>query len=391
MKFTFSLLTQSFRRTKGSLQAFWMSVLLTTVLPFSNGQSEQLNDKTRTAIETISKYADSGFDRLSPQFEQIGYIPPEHLKSDWQRWPTGRRVEMAYREYEYLVPGEGDKFLALMSQNLAQIYDPIYLEAVLKPYLIPDENLPKMLSCNRNLINLQDYEQVIRTFDTSPEVKSAIETISLYTESGALGGTHYLLAEFCKQKDAEIFEILGNSKSSKEALIEGVHRASSVQSADEIVRQMTEYVCYHYEGAREEPTLKDWKTDLAKTFSGNSVKKEILPIDDLGGGHNIGGINFPLNFKTTMRMVELVPDESSNSIQVIINPAYINRIPSNFCQKFGEKLQGLFDLDASFKHRTTFEKEALEIETEMRHFLKNTHTKELRTPTGIRNSKLGEH
>src|SRR5271168_279093 len=87
-----------------------------------------INRNEAQAIEKIAEFVSAGQgDAIDAQLNQIGFHPPSNIpEGEWRNFPTVRKLDTAFLMAEQNAPKQGGgRMLALLSQSLAQQYQPL--------------------------------------------------------------------------------------------------------------------------------------------------------------------------------------------------------------------------------------------------------------------------
>ncbi|MDX2070252.1 MAG: hypothetical protein SFV55_17625 [Haliscomenobacter sp.] len=198
-------------------------------------------------INAVAKYAQAGGDRTIQLLQSYGYSPPVQLQNEWVRYPSVRKITMAYQAAEAASPGNGEKLLAMLSKDMAQKYQGILSE---KP-------LAKFFGNISTEISKITFKTALASSNVNlaDDIKKSIMAISKYTESGALGGTRGILKFHFEIHDDNLFDILNKSKTHTEALEKGISLAKSPPPPQERLKNVTQQLYKCYEGARTDKAL----------------------------------------------------------------------------------------------------------------------------------------
>ncbi|MGB0524770.1 MAG: hypothetical protein ACPGJS_17485 [Flammeovirgaceae bacterium] len=242
--------------------------MITAPLLGQNPSKEDLNN----AVQSIARYTTPSVDRTSQLLASYGYQPPAYLKNEWRSFPAIRKIEMAYEAAE-AVPAQrgkgGERLLALMSQDLARKYNGARAEAPLKNLIAKPLGDRKI-----SFTHPSSYGQV----NLPKHIKTQITTISKYTESGALGGNRGVLKYYMGLTDNLVYDILRNSKSSKDAIERGLKKAKVPPTQEQRIKNMGDALQNKYEAARHDADLNN----ITKKATQSSTKPSVKPQSVLG-------------------------------------------------------------------------------------------------------------
>jgi hypothetical protein len=232
---------------RGMLTLFTiLGILLFSVSTYA--QDVLSKEQTEEAFKSLAKYTSGAFDKTSQILENQGYRPPAYLQNEWKQFPAIRKIEMAYEAAENASKEGGQKFLALLSKNLAQKYEAVNHEESLKSITQGDLK-PEKLEFK--------HPSTYRNVKLPKSVEKQIMSISKYTEVGALGGTRGVLKYQFGLSDDAVYDILRSSNSSKEALEKGLSKSKVPPSHQERLRNVSKTLQKNYEGARNDKALTD--------------------------------------------------------------------------------------------------------------------------------------
>jgi hypothetical protein len=144
----------------------------------------------------------------------VGYNPT-NVPPGWANYPMVRKIETVYLAAEQARPKQGSYALALMARSLAQQYNSVNYDPILKAYLdlsVPPEAL--------TFVSLTQYEK------PDPTIQRAILAISRYAERGRLGGPAGILQFHFNLPPEAAYDILRSSASNEEAISRGLARIS---------------------------------------------------------------------------------------------------------------------------------------------------------------------
>lgn len=312
------------KTTYKGVHAFLIALLLFTSGLFLNAQQE-ITPEVRTKLEAMAPYFTTGYDRLTPSLESVGYKPdiPEI-----EKWPVIRRLDYAYQ-----MSSDGGKFLALLSQQLAQAYGAVVSEnPIFKPYLSA-----KVTSGEISWIK---QESLVPSRAIPAEVKQCLVEMSVYFESGALGGATSILKNIIGISDEKAYEFLVKSKNNVDAIRLGLeYKSTSEAEMKSLVGKIASKICDNYESARN---IEQIKKAVAWTDESVSYKKHI-PRAQKGQtfkGHEIEAFIKRIRVDdTTVLGIEIIPDIDGSSFNVVISSTfYYKPVPTDFYRDFIREL-----------------------------------------------------
>jgi len=328
--------------TRRCFHALLVGIMLLIALPILKGQPTLFSDEIKEAIETIAKYTGASInsDLVGHHLEQVGYNPPEHLKNEWQKWPTVARISMAYRAAANVSPENGEKFLALMSQNQAQQYQSAQQADF--QLMSADKRLLHFLDLSIPPGTLTFKHIELETAPTLPDitnetikfsldVKKGIVALAQYLEGNAVGSMSRVLTEFCNLSDEDAFDILEKSRSNKEALVNGLSRMSGETAQKEAMQKIAREFKNSYQPAANDEGIREilgW--EIPKKIP---LKKTIAL-----GGHNISEIDFAFTIEKTEKTLELIISPDFGSLKLIIDPTALSKLDGKFFQESVKKI-----------------------------------------------------
>ncbi len=225
---------------------FTLFILFFTSFYHSTAQDDFTKEQTREVLESISKYTSGVSDKTTQLLKKQGYTPPVYLSREFKQYPAIRKLEMAYKAAENAKKNNGKKFLALLSKDLAQRYEGAKYEKPLKDIILKEVKPQKIKF---------KHSKKLDKINLPKEIKHQIFSISKYTERGALGGTRGVLKHKFGLHDADVYDILRSSKSSKEAIEIGLSKSKTPPSHRERIRHLSTELQKNYEGARYDKKL----------------------------------------------------------------------------------------------------------------------------------------
>jgi hypothetical protein len=209
----------------------------------AQGTSSVIGAHESDALKSIASVIQARSDRAHIYLDQIGYTPtmPEQT---WKAFPTIRKLETAFLDYQRGGERGGHAMLAMLSKALAQEYEAVRLEPSLKTFLAYEAPLPKPLPPTTPAPALR----------LLPEERNAVLAISKYAEGGALGGSHGVLRHHFGLSDLQAYEILRTSSTDEEALLRGFDALSPTLRTRRL-QDLATTLQDTYQAARAEPAI----------------------------------------------------------------------------------------------------------------------------------------
>ncbi|QHI38666.1 hypothetical protein IMCC3317_40600 [Kordia antarctica] len=170
------------------------------------------------------------------------YQPPKHLTKEWKKFPTVRKIEMAYAAFER--KGNGEKFLAKLSTDIRKEIGAIGHEEILQPLF--EVEIKKKLKFR--------YPKKYSQIELDKPIQKQILTISKYTETGALGGIRGVLRRMDLSEDL-VYKILRKSNSFIDAFEQGLARAKIPPSQQERIRRLVQDLMKKHPAAKHDKKL----------------------------------------------------------------------------------------------------------------------------------------
>jgi hypothetical protein len=209
----------------------------------AQGTSSLIGASESDALKSIANVIQARSDRAHIYLDQIGYTPtmPEQT---WKAFPTIRKLETAFLDYQRGGERGGHAMLAMLSKALAQEYEAVRYEPSLKTFLAYEAPLPKPVPPTTPAPAL----------GLLPEERSAILAVSKYAEGGALGGSHGVLRHHFGLSDLQAYEILRTSSTDEEALLRGFNALSPTVRTRRL-QDLATTLQDTYQAARAEPAI----------------------------------------------------------------------------------------------------------------------------------------
>jgi hypothetical protein len=238
------------------------------------------------ALAAISLYTDDSGDLADELVKRLGFVPAI-ADDEWTRLPTIHKLEMAYRASEAAEPKKGGQyFLALMSRELAQMYDAVEREPALRVHFEASKDLLG------TRVRFSSPEP--RTRPVPSEIRKAIIALAEYTAAGAESAFQLFTNPATFNMPAEdAYELLATSGSHAEALTHALGRHSPEQQT-KILRSLTLEVRSRFDGAKYEKALDPFDTKKAPVTHGEMPPDVPGPggpgrVEPDGGGGAGGG------------------------------------------------------------------------------------------------------
>ncbi len=363
-------------KTKSLFQNVFWSVIMSLTI-FFNAFS-QVSHNNSEAIELLAGLCNSGVDKTSSMLEEIGFVVPSNLKSEWKAFPAIRKIETAYFAAESISKKNGQQMLALMSQNLAQQYESIHFEPALKDFL-------KEKMSYRSL----QFGTLIVDVGESPldiKLKNAISSICKYSDANLLGGAQGILKHKFGLSDEVLYDVLRKARSNTDALAIGLSKSKVPPSFQERLKGIVKEITSSYEAARYDKDLlkvlnkdtpkphvpiaavngargKSMQANLNKSYrkfrqisypSGFAFKTMRVNIRGFGGV--IFGNEFISDINVQLNSMQFIPDKNNQNIgvwQFIFSDNSIKTISPVLAEDLfiAERIIfGVKDHDVSFNH-----------------------------------------
>ena len=196
------------------------------------------------ALDALAGYtAGTAVDHADVALKRIGYspfVPP----AEWMRYPAERKLCVAYLAAVAADPVQGgEKYLALLSHNLARLWDPVAQEPALAPYLA--KTAPPSVAFRR---------PAAAQLPLPRQVDAALTTLADFYSGGA-GSARQVLVRHFKMADHEAVTLLRTSASNQDAFRRA---AASVDPASRTaaLRTWTAEASSRYDAVAHEPALQ---------------------------------------------------------------------------------------------------------------------------------------
>lgn len=327
----FNSLQKKLKSFNQSIRLLLLSSIFYLISNTGYAQTGNFNDNfgVEEALQSISKYTNAGYDRVTPALEQTGYQIPEQLKKDWTKMPAARRIGLAYKAAANVSPQNGEKFLAMLSQNIAQQYGAVYDEPALQKHL---NSIP---SGEKVAFKHIGGESV----SVTPSIKKSIMTIGKYTEAGALGGMQNIMKNYFDLPDDVAYDILEKSNSHNDALQRASKAASIPPPPSERFGKIANDIHHSYGAAHDDPKIQKLRekggftksTNSPKSVSERHIKKLQTPDGRMPSKPSIGG--------APTQLTKPIRSNSNTQYQKFVKANYKGSAP-----KFGKaiKIRGGF-------------------------------------------------
>ncbi len=229
--------------------------------------SQPVKEEVRIVTEALAKYSISKNDLVSRTLLKIGYRPQN---KEWNGYPVINKLRIAYIAAEEANAGDGEKVLSRIAKEVYKKYDGAKddLEVRKLNDIEAKDQFDFLHPTNLDEIKLD------------PEIRKGIESISKYTEKGALGGTRRILLDFYGLSKDEAFDILSRSRSSKEALEVGITKAKIPPKQKVRMAEIVETITKKYDSARHDVAFEKFlKAPPPYRYVDEVAKKKKLDIN----------------------------------------------------------------------------------------------------------------
>lgn len=360
-----------FRSGRMYLYSVLAAILLLASQSFLNAQ-QLLIPEGKKALESMAQCYATGYDRLTPLLDGIGYHSEEKMRD----WPVIYRLTAVV-----LMANDERKCMALLAQHMAQEYGSLKEDSYLEPYLQGPEVLPGEVNwpktekpasleshTSTGTKEIEWYER-----EAQSEVRDFLLSASNYFEGKALGEPITILKNNLNLSFDVIFHIVMKSNSTWDAISDGIECASkNGTEAKALIGNLAFELCKYYESANHIPEIK-----AALQWQSNKIPEwKSIPInqpDPSGKGHNIDEIASRIYLDSTKLGIEIIPDIRSSSVKIVISPAYYEKAtPPDFYRNYVQKLMKISGKDIL--------SQVYNIETEMRRELNGLSTQTKQDP-----------
>jgi hypothetical protein len=198
------------------LQMFLLLLLTGSVL--ADDLDARISKTHAEAIRTIANYVTAGNDRAGRIMQAMNFKHPPPPQFD--SFPPLRKIEAGYLRAEATLPKNGGNFLALLSMDLARLYEAVRGEPDLQPYLSLGPELSADAKAKLWPMDISGLTQVQPAIN-EPHVKDAILTLAKYLEGNGFGGVQGILRNYFGLSKQQTYEILRNSLDQFQALERG--------------------------------------------------------------------------------------------------------------------------------------------------------------------------
>lgn len=229
----------------------FLVVCFATILFFPNMVYNQtVKEEIRNVTEAVAKYSTIENDLVRGILLRIGYEP---LTIEWNSYPVVNKLRIAYITAEEAKPGNGKKVLNTIAREVYNKYDGAKYDLEIKK-MYGGETVE-----HADFIHPPNLDEI----KINPEIRRGIESISEYTEKGALGGTRRILLDFYGLSKDEAYDVLIKSKSSKEALEVGLTKAQIPPEHKVRIAEIVETITKKYDSARYDIAFERFLKDQA--------------------------------------------------------------------------------------------------------------------------------
>lgn len=176
------------------------------------------SDQEKRVISQVAQYlqADEQGDVLSAAFAKFESFQPPNPEA-WRSFPIQRKIHEAYLACERAEPRSGGRFLALLSRDLAQLYDAARHDALLKPMLEGGGAAAGSIRF--------EFSATGATIDAiSPEHRRILLRLAEYAAADPSGGAYGVLRHRFRLSDDAAYSILATSANDEEALQRGLQQ-----------------------------------------------------------------------------------------------------------------------------------------------------------------------
>ena len=201
-----------------------------------------LEGGTRAALEAVVEAVDGSTDQITPLLERQGNFQPFMAPEEWRRMPAMRKVVLAYHYAEAAEVGSGDKLLALLSKDLAQMYGAPEHDPRLRAYLD--------LDVAESSVRFRQPPPGVPLPELPDNVRSALREVANYAQGSQFGGMNNVLRDYLGLSTSQADHLLSSSASSVEAL----ERALTIAPEDQLQRGMQRLVA---DVQRAHPSARD--------------------------------------------------------------------------------------------------------------------------------------
>lgn len=204
-------------------------------------------------IEVIADYTTGRVSDLDVILQQRGFVYPG-AEDEWAQLPPMRKIAYAFRSAEAGERGGGPRLLAIMAQDLAQVYDGVSLEPTLTEELARGDAKATSLK----------YQPVTRLPSEAAELPADIvqklAVLADYAERGPAGALNEILIRDFGLSEVDAWEIQLTRPTKEKALKAGCVKAG-VSSCNRAMQSLTRRLSRVYSGMWYERLLSPFLDD----------------------------------------------------------------------------------------------------------------------------------
>jgi len=206
----------------------------------------QVSYRHRDVCNIVSHYTTPRTDGTGSLLRDIGFRRPKKYKDKWDKLPSARKLDIAYRSAERR--RQGGRMLRRLADRLGERFESARYEEHFDPFLQERKHRRRKIRFAK-----EDDAPWIEE-PISPRAKKAILAITKYTDRGALGGVKTVLGNYGGLSDDTMYHLLTHSNSNNEALSDGaqLYAMNGTAMLDRTVQGLDR----SYPGLGEHPEIK---------------------------------------------------------------------------------------------------------------------------------------
>jgi hypothetical protein len=264
-------------------------------------------------------------DRATYLIGKTGYTPPSYLKNEWKKFPTVRKLEMAYEAFEK--KRRGNQFLSHLINHIRENdFGAIADEEKIKPFIninfediTNEEILEPLIDIDVKRKLKFKHPKIYQKVNLPKLVQKQILTINKYIDVGVFGGIKGTLQYELGLSEDITYKILRESNSFTDAFMKGINHLGNPPPPYVRIKNLVTNLIKKYPSAREEKML----TQFLKKYKKIRAKITDIVISELVAKEDIIAVFDPTNeiesitkTKKYQDFVELAPENRTNQLTV---------------------------------------------------------------------------
>lgn len=199
-----------------------MVVLLGGLLGTATSATQ--DELTRGVLDAVARYELPANDALSPVIQGIGFQP--RSAALWKLFPGIRKLDQVWRAAEAVAPGEGDRAIAAIANQLSVRFDSLRNNTEVSGFI---KNNDVSRPVTFDLVKPSSITYLPQG------TRRIITALSVYVERGGLGGIYSILTTRFDISSDKAYAIMASSDTVGEALKRGIDEVPEEQRPEKLV------------------------------------------------------------------------------------------------------------------------------------------------------------